>query len=203
MRQKYTGSLTSIATENTMAMQVYSVVSAVFFALLSVLVGLGMSGRAFADNECVEQPDREPAQGTHWYYRHDREKNRRCWHLEAVAPVTREVVPPQTDRMQTVATPAIGSVFSSLFRGLRNLLRRSMPHEVVAGEPRIIQSDATKPLTIEDIAQQQPDLPEERAERRYVTPLRPAQRRALFEDYLKWEELQRGLGKTGAAARSP
>jgi hypothetical protein len=79
-----------------------------------------------------------------------------------------------------------------------------MPHEAVAGEPRIIQSDATKPLTIEDIAQQQqPDFPEERPEPRHLAPLTAAQRKALFEEYLKWEELQRALGKTGVPAQSP
>jgi hypothetical protein len=185
-----------------MAMQVDLIVSAVFFFFLSILVVLGMNGRVFADNECIEQPDREAAQGEHWYYHYDREKNRKCWHLEATAPPTRDVMP-QTDRKETVTTPTIGSVFSSLFRGWRTAPRKSTPPAAAAGEPRIIQSDPTKPLTIEDIAQQQPDIPEEHAEPRYVTPLTPAQRRALFEEYLKWEELQRNLGNAGAPARSP
>jgi hypothetical protein len=185
-----------------MAMQVYPIVSTVFFVLLSVPISLGMNGRVFADNECFEQPDRESAQGEHWYYRYDREKNRKCWHLEAIAPHTRDV-PSQPDRKETVTTPTIGSVFSSLLKGWPATPRRSEPPESAAGEPRIIQSDPTKPLTIEDIAQQQPNIPEERAEPRYVTPLTPAQRRALFEEYLKWEELQRSLGNTGAPARSP
>jgi hypothetical protein len=185
-----------------MAMQVDPIVSAVFFIPLSVLITLGMNGRVFADNECIEQPDRESAQGEHWYYHYDREKNRKCWHLQTIAPRTHDAVPPQTDRQETVTTPTIGSVFSSLFRRWPTP-RRSTPPEAAAGEPRIIQSDPTKPLTIEDIAQQQPDIPEERAEQRYVTPLTPAQRRALFEEYLKWEELQRNLGNAAAPARSP
>jgi hypothetical protein len=186
-----------------MAMQVYQIVPAVLFVLLSVLITLGTNGRALADNECLEQPDLEAAQSGHWYYRLDREKNRRCWHLEAIAPKTREGVPPQMDRTEPVTTPTIGSVFSSLFRW-PTVSRRSTPRETMTGEPRIIQSDPTRPLTIEDIAQQQqPDIPEERAEPRYATPLTPAQRRALFEEYLKWEELQRNLGNPGAPPRSP
>jgi hypothetical protein len=183
-----------------MAMQVY--VSAVFFVFLSVLFTLGVNGRVFADNECIEQPDRDSAQGAHWYFHYDRDKNRKCWHLEAIAPSARDLVPPQTDRKE-VATPTIGSVLSSLLRAWPTLRRRSPPPEVAAGEPRIIQSDPTKPLTIEDIAQRQPYIPEERAEQRYVTPLTPAQRKTMFEEYLKWEELQRNLGNTGTPARSP
>jgi len=75
--------------------------------------------------------------------------------------------------------------------------------EPAAVEPRIIQSNPTKPLKLDDIAQQQPDLPEERAEPRYVTPLTPAQRKALFEEYLRWVEIQRNLDGLGVPARSP
>jgi hypothetical protein len=186
-----------------MAMQACSIISALFFVFLSVLVTLGMSGRVFADNECIEQPDLDTAQKGHWYYRLDRERNRKCWHLETADPATREVTPPQTDRTQATVAPTIGSVFSSLFRTLPNLLHKPAPRAAPAGEPRIIQSDPTKPLTIEDIAQPQPVIPEERAEQRYVTPLTPAQRKALFEEYLKWEELQRSLGNAGTPVRSP
>lgn len=186
-----------------MAMQVHSLVSAAFFAILSMLITLGMTGRVSADSECVEYPDRESAQGGHWYYHYDREKNRKCWHLEAIAPRTRDVALPQADQKDTVTTPTISSVLSSLFRGWLVAPAGSTPPVAAAGEPRIIQSDPTKLLTIEDIAQPQPDIPEERAEPRQVTRLTRAQRRALFEEYLKWEELRRNLGNTGAPARSP
>jgi hypothetical protein len=75
-----------------------------------------------------------------------------------------------------------------------------MSHEAATGEPRIVQSDATKPLTIEDIAQRQSEFPEERAETRPASSLTTAQRKALFEEYLKWEELQRAAGGNAAIA---
>jgi hypothetical protein len=184
-------------------MPVHSIVSAVFFTILCVLITPGMNGRVFAEGECIEHPNRESAQEGHWYYHYDREKNRKCWHLEAIAPRTRDVAPPQTDRKDTVATPTISSVLSSLFRGWRVAPGSSPPPLTAAGEPRIIQSDPTKPLTIDDIARRQPDIPEERSEPRYETRLTRAQRRALFEEYLKWEELHRSLGNTVAPARSP
>lgn len=177
---------------------VHQVVSAVFTVFIFALVILGTNSRVFAGSECIEQPDREPGQGGHWFYHFDREKNRKCWRLDA-ATGTREAVPPRKDQSDAVATPTptIGSVFSTLFRGGPS---RSMPQDAAAGEPRIIQSNPTRPLKIEDIAQQQQDIPEERPEARYVTPLTPVQRKALFQEYLRWEEIQRNLG---APARSP
>jgi hypothetical protein len=173
-------------------MHVHMFVSAVFFISLSLIGATAVKGRAFADSPCIEQPDRDAPQGEHWYFHFDREKNRKCWHLEAVAPVTREAPPPPRAERTHTAGSSVDAAFSSLFKGLRNLFRRPMPHEATAGEPRIIQSDATKPLTIEDIAQPQPELPEERSEARSGSPatLTAAQRRALYEEYLKWEELQ-------------
>ena len=179
-----------------MPRHVYPIVSAVFIVFIFALVALGTNGRVFAGSECIEQPNREPEQGGHWFYHFDRAKNRKCWRLDA-ATGTGEAVPPQRDRSDAIAAPTIGSVFSTLFRGRPSA---SMPQDAAAGEPRIIQTNPTKPLKIEDIAQQQPDIPEERPEGRYVTPLSPAQRKALFQEYLRWEEIQRNLG---APARSP
>jgi hypothetical protein len=182
-----------------MPRHVHQVVSAVFIVLIFAVVILGANGRVFAGSECIEQPNREPEQGGHWFYHFDREKNRKCWHLDA-ATGTREAVPPQKDQSDAVGAPMIGSAFSTFLRGGPTVPSTSMPQNAPSSEPRIIQSNPTKPLKIEDIAQQQPDIPEERPEARYVTPLTPAQRKALFQEYLRWEEIQRNLG---APARSP
>ena len=182
---------------------VYPAVAAVFVVVISALIALGMNGRVLAGDECVEQPNREAVQGGHWYYRYDREKNRKCWHVESAKTRTREAVPQQKDQSDAAATPTISSVFSSLFKGGPTVPPASTPQDAASGEPRIIQSNPTKPLRIEDIAQQQPDLPEERDEPRYVTPLSPAQRKALFEEYLRWEEMQRNLRDLGMPAGSP
>jgi len=169
--------------------------------LISALITPGIKGRVLAGSECAEQPDREPSQGAHWYYHYDREKNRKCWHLNVAVARTQAATPSQQGQSVPVAVaePTIGSVFSALFRGT-NVPSGSTPQDAVAGEPRIIQSDPTRPLKIEDIAQQQANIPEERAEQRYITPLNAAQRSALFQEYLRWEEIQRNLG---VPARAP
>src|SRR5262249_50401157 len=108
---------------------------------------------------------------------------------------------PRAERPRTVA-PTFNSVLGPLVRGFKRLFRQPMPHEAAAGEPRIVQSDATKPLTIEDIAQPA-EFPEERAEARPVTSITASQRKALVEEYLKWEELQRNTSGRGGAAPAP
>jgi hypothetical protein len=186
-------------------MYVHVIVSTIFFVFLAASIALGSKGRAFADSPCLEQPDRAAPLGEHWCDQADREKNRKCWHLGTVAAVAHEASAPRTERTHTVAS-ALNSLFGPLVRELRSLLRQPMRHDAAADEPHIVQSDATKPLTIEDIAQPQPDIPEERAETRPATSLTPAQRRALFEAYLKWQELQRNPGSGGNASaqvRSP
>jgi hypothetical protein len=173
-------------------MYVHAIVSTAFCISLSILISFGSKGRAVADSACIAQPGRDAPQGEHWYYHFDREKNRKCWHLGPGAPVAYESPSPRTERTRSAGV-TINSVFSPLFRGIRNLLRQPMPHDAIEGEPRIVQSDATKPLTIEDIAQPQSEFPEERAETRPAASLSAAQRK-LFEEYLKWEELQRAAG---------
>ena len=178
-------------------MYVHAVVSVVFFFCLSASILFGSKGPASADSACLEQPDRATSQGEHWYYHFDRGKNRKCWHTGSAAAVAHELPAPRTERTRTVAS-ALNSLFGPVFRELRGWLRQPMHHEAAAGEPRIVQSDATKPLTIEDIAQPQPDIPEERAEMRPAASLTPAQKRALFEAYLRWEEVQRNAGRGGS-----
>jgi hypothetical protein len=181
-------------------MHVHATASAFFFVFLSIVMTASARGRAVADT-CVESPDRETPRGEHWYYHLDREKNRKCWHLgPAVSTAAYEAAPVRMERPRT-AGPTLNSVFTPLLRGIRNFLRQPMPHEAAAGEPRIVQNDATKPLTIEDIAQP-PEFPEERAEARpaQAPSLTASQRKALYAVFIKWEALQRDPGG-GAPAR--
>src|SRR5499427_4321900 len=120
-------------------MYVHAVVSTAFFVFLTIMVSLGFKGRAAAENVCVEQPDRATLQGEHWYYHFDREKNRKCWHLEAVEMR----VPESPQKDQSGAPMTIGSVFTSLFRAPATVPLTSTP-EPAAVEPRIIQSNPTK-----------------------------------------------------------
>jgi hypothetical protein len=185
-------------------MRVHVAVSAVFFVSLALLMTVGPRDRAVADAACIEQPDRDAPFGEHWYYHFDREKNRKCWHRGPALVVHEFPALPRIERTTRSFSTTLNSMLGQAARGIRNFFHQPMSHEPAAGEPRIVQSDATKPLTIEDIARQ-PDFPEERAEPRPASSLTLAQRKALFEDFLKWEQLQRttGGGIAMAPARSP
>jgi hypothetical protein len=180
-------------------MYIHAVVSTAFFVVLSILITLGSKGRAVADIACFAQPDRSAPQGEHWYYHFDREKNQKCWHLGPVAPVVYESPPPERAHSRSAGV-TLNTVFAPLFRGIRNLFRQPMSHEAAVGEPRIVQSDATKPLTIDDIAQPQPEFPEERAEARRPSSLTPQKRKALSEEYLERGEPRRATSGNSAAA---
>src|SRR5215470_19559958 len=92
-------SLASHALESTVPSHVHSVALAT-----CILIILGVNNRVLAGNDCVEQPNQEPVQGAHWYYHYDREKNRKCWHLDAPA-ATREA-PPSVKNQSDAVAPA-------------------------------------------------------------------------------------------------
>jgi hypothetical protein len=150
---------------------------------------------AAADSACLAEPEHEATPGEHWYYHFDQQRNRKCWHL-GDAPAT--FFQPPASRRSERASFSLNSAFAPFLRQMRNAFRQPEPHEHPAGEPRIVQSDATKLLTIDDITRQPEfQFPEERAETRPSLFLNAEQRRALYDEYVKWEALQRD------AVRSP
>jgi hypothetical protein len=42
--------------------------------------------KALAADDCIEEPNRQPVPGGHWYYRTDRTNNRKCWYLAEPEP---------------------------------------------------------------------------------------------------------------------
>jgi hypothetical protein len=52
------------------------------FVMLSMVVSFAASTSTVrAANECIAEPNSQPPQGQHWYYRTDRESKRQCWYL--------------------------------------------------------------------------------------------------------------------------
>jgi hypothetical protein len=62
--------------------------------LCVLVIAAGMMGAglalgattALAAAECLTEPNREPPEGSHWFYRVDRATDRRCWYLRAWTP---------------------------------------------------------------------------------------------------------------------
>jgi hypothetical protein len=46
---------------------------------------MAFSTQAQGADDCLAEPNREPTDGSHWYYRVDHANNRKCWHLGEVA----------------------------------------------------------------------------------------------------------------------
>lgn len=69
--------------------------------LPAVAVGLFIIAIAFSTNrtlaadDCLAQPNRQPASGGHWYYRSDPVSDRKCWHL------VEQTTTPQTEAPDT------------------------------------------------------------------------------------------------------
>jgi hypothetical protein len=71
-----------------------SYVSTVAAVLFSTMIAIGMDV-ALAASDCIEQPNRKPATGGHWYYRTDRVNDRKCWYLVEPETTVPEVQTPE------------------------------------------------------------------------------------------------------------
>jgi hypothetical protein len=62
--------------------QIGSMMATMLAALLAALViPISPGGSAHEVEDCIEAPSSPPPQGSHWYYRTDRVKQRKCWYL--------------------------------------------------------------------------------------------------------------------------
>jgi hypothetical protein len=83
-----------------------SIVSSVFTAVLVAFAGAILPGTpASATDDCVAAPKSPPPQGKHWYYRTDREKQRKCWYLAPQGQHVHRVAPRAAPRVPPVAGP--------------------------------------------------------------------------------------------------
>ena len=94
-----------------MTRQIGSIASVVFSVLL---VGFGGAilpdTSASATDDCIAAPKSPPPQGSHWYYRTDREKQRRCWYLAPQGLHVHKVAPQAAPRVHMVVeSPALPS----------------------------------------------------------------------------------------------
>jgi len=85
-------------------------VPAVSASLLATAMAFSTDARSADD--CLAEPNREPPDGLHWYYRVDRASNRKCWHLgDIVAQRASPELPPSpgpvADRAQQHEARAI------------------------------------------------------------------------------------------------
>jgi hypothetical protein len=74
--------------------QIASIAQAVFAAVFAALVlSLWSGGLAQATEDCIEAPNSQAPQGSHWYYRLDRVNKRKCWYLAPERKRVQQVAP--------------------------------------------------------------------------------------------------------------
>jgi hypothetical protein len=205
------------AHAKTSMMQCYdtSFVRVVSASLLGTLTAFGLNGAVLAAGPCVEGPSLNPGQGRHWYYRVDRINNRKCWYVAETGLKTHEN--PLLEPTPVPTSPPNSTLFSwftSLGAGLPGSAsagiqpsttqesrvppaapRESLKvvHAVAKERSRPGQRPEPKGAATEEGNQQSPSRSSaEHAEQVNSQPLDQAAQDALFLEFLRWKELQKG-----------
>jgi hypothetical protein len=159
---------------------------------------------ALASGDCVVQPNRELAQGGHWYYRVDHVNYRKCWYL--AEPTTRMSNADAPEARSSSDSATIFSFFSLLsadFMGAKpagvqqdamNSGARALqahPNDLAsrAKRSRIARHSVSNTALNETLNRQSPARP--RVEDvNQPPPLGQTERDVLFQEFLKWNAKQ-------------
>jgi len=130
------------------------------------MIGAALSfgaGTTLAAVECLTEPNRDPPEGSHWFYRVDRAADRRCWYLRAWSAAP-SAAPAAEAQRATARSPAGQAV------------QRSRPAE---SAPAAEAQRATVRSPAGQTAQ------------RARAPLSESDQAALFLEFLRWKEQQK------------
>jgi hypothetical protein len=147
-----------------MSMRAVSCVPMIAAGMIGAALTLG-AGTASAAVECLTEPNRDPPEGSHWFYRVDRATDRRCWYLRAWTAVP-SAAPAGEAQHATARSPAGQAV------------QRSRP-PVGDATPAV----ETRRATVRSTAGQTAQRPR--------PPLSESDQTALFLEFLRWKEQQK------------
>jgi hypothetical protein len=92
-------------------------VPAAVAVLSAIVVIVSPNGSARATDDCIEAPNSQPPQGSHWYYRTDRVNQRKCWYLgpegkkvqvaPQVQPTAKSVAAPEAETADDRLAPTV------------------------------------------------------------------------------------------------
>jgi hypothetical protein len=182
------------------------VLPCVFLALVAT-VAVDFVSPVRAESACIEQPSHSAAEGTHWKARYDRAKGRKCWFL--VDPNGRDITPSQA-QPSSVPTPApvdlLSSQIASLLGSLTAAAENAMPQVSAppadapqtgsARAPHKPRGNGAKAMRADNgLRGEQKGAGEGRgAAKRVSSPLTEPEREALFEEFLRWQEIDQTIG---------
>jgi len=145
-----------------MSMRAVFCVPVIAAGMIGVALALG-AGTALAAVECLTEPNRDPPEGSHWFYRVDRATDRRCWYLRAWTAAS-SATPPAEAQRATARSPAGQAV------------QRSRPAEPApAAETQRVTARSPAGQTAQ----------------RAKAPLSESDQAALFLEFLRWKEQQK------------
>jgi hypothetical protein len=194
--------------------------------LAAALLGLNTTVSSAA--ECLEKPNLRIAEADRWYYRSDRTLNRRCWFFEPaeVTANTPVSAPPAT----TVSDDSRQSWLSFFMPGFlqppspppqQSEALQTQPNTIPDRSDEAAQTISPKPARPnKTVRRERPqiapppattgaayrrDQPEQSgSNEKQDSPLKTADREALFQDFLKWQFDRNLFGRpvTGAKTAS-
>jgi len=186
------------------------------FLVFLATVAVDFVSPARAESACTEQPSQRAAQGTHWIARYDRTKGIKCWFLVDAngLDVTASQAQPSS-----APTPApvdalpsqIAAFLGSLTGGGENAMPPVSAPQADAPQTSPVRA-AQKPHSSGANASradngaraEQKDAGKGRGAVKRVSPsLTEPEREALFEEFLRWQEIQHTIGASNYSPASP
>jgi hypothetical protein len=181
------------------------------FLVLAAMIAVEFVSPVRGEGACIEQPAPKAAEGTHWSARYDRAKDRKCWFLVDANGRDVTASPAAPSSAATATVESISSQIASLFGSLtaavaENAIPRSVPGDAgqtaAPHKPRGNGANASK---ADNAARgEHKSAGEGRDAVKRVSPaLTEPEREALFEEFLRWQEIQRTIGASGHSPSSP
>jgi hypothetical protein len=183
------------------------------FLVFVVTVAADFTSPVRAESACIEQPSQGAAQGTHWIARYDRAKGSKCRFLVDANGRDVTASPAQPSLAPTSApADALSSQIAAFLGGLTGVADNAMP-QVSAPQADAPQtgpvraphkprgSGANAGRADNGVRAEQKGAGRGRGAVKRASPsLTEPEREALFEEFLRWQEIQHTIG---ASSYSP
>jgi hypothetical protein len=176
-----------------------SLESAFIAGTLAAVTLLGLNTMASSAPECLENPDLRAIKPGHWHYRSDRSLNRRCWFFVSAEGIveTPESAPPAATLGGDSRQPSQREVLQTQPNAIPDRSGEA-PQSISPKSARpnkTVRRDGSQiaPPPATTGAADQRDQPEQSANNeKQGSSLDEANRKALFQDFVKWQ-LDRNL----------
>jgi hypothetical protein len=168
-----------------------------------------------AESACIEQPSQSVPQGTHWSARYDRARDRKCWFLfdangrDVTASQGQPGSAPTPTPMDALSSQIV-SFFGNLTAAAGNVTPQGSARQGDAPLATAVRAplkprgnDANASKADNRARAEQKGAGEAPGAAKHVSPsLTEPERKALFEEFLRWQEIQHTIGASSYAPSS-